>query len=305
MDKENICVIGSDGNFGRALSQRFNLEGIPFSDEEKGYQMVASFLEKNPKGILVIAVAADFQVSVHKRIFDVIKGMQNSSVTIVNINSVQDQVPMELDHRGKVIPKGTNLVGVHPHHCHSIMENEEMSKKWLLAYVKNQERDKETARTRLFSRKLNAFFKEQGISDIELFNFDVAASKLPTFRNGAELHDKLTAYSQALVHMLRILVDDDKLFFESFVKLSVGKELSEAIVHQNPYAYKGIFEILKSKCPSKEDPDFIEKLKTLTLKIIDEYEKRFESVPQEIIEAAKTPKFEELILKLKEEKAAI
>lgn len=303
LEDQNIVLLGSDGRLGQAFMDRFSeygLQGVAFDDPALGKNKVRETLKQNPNTIFVVAVSAQYQVAVHETIFSEIRSAQEAGetpqLTIINLNSVQDQVTKTLEYRMNDIPENTTLVGLHPHHGHPMTTNPDLDKKWVLTYSKRADRiqEKERAATRLLKIKLKGFFTKAGINDFELFNFDEAAKNLPQFRNGADLHDTLTAYSQALVHMLRILVDNDEIFFEEFVQLQVGRDLSEAIVNQNPYAREGIFEKIIERIPPKTDPEFITKLKLIALDFVQEYESRYSDIPQNIRDAAKTPKFEEL-----------
>ena len=297
MDKP--FLLGSDGRFGASLVDRFDLPGADFSEPETGYRLTSEALRQNPKLPLVVSVAAQFQVQVHERVFEMAQD-QGAQPTIININSVQDQVPKELEYRLTDIPEGITLVGLHPHHGHTLTGKADVPKNWLLTYAKSWDRNqqRETKTVKRVRARLNAFFDKNDVTDIKVVDLDAAAKELAHFRNGADLHDTLTAYSQALVHMIRLLVNDDNIFFEQFVELQVSPSLSQAIVNQNPYAREGVYRRLKTRLPHPDDPSFIPTLRSLALELSQEYRSRFKDIPSEILDAAETPKFNELIAKI-------
>jgi dihydroorotase-like cyclic amidohydrolase len=198
LDNSSVVLLGSDGKLGNSFMKRFSslgLKGIDYSDAHAAQHEVEAEIEAHKRLTFLVAVSAEYQVQVHQTLFKAIENARNASQNstwIVNPNSVQDQVPKELEYRMNDIPENTTLFGLHPHHGHTLMNDGVVDKNWLVTYAKRFDRDqpKEEKATDIFKTWIKRKFREGAIADIALFDLNEAARPLPQFRNGAELHDK-------------------------------------------------------------------------------------------------------------------
>lgn len=294
-----IIVLGSDGKYGKHTLQRFtNLQGISFKDPQVAISEVKEILQNNNNAILAVMVAAQFQVDVIKKIIALIGTIDGASPTIVSINSVQGEVPEQLNNEDIKIPKGTTLVMTHPHFVHSdVVDTKKQGKKFHFTFAETggiEDPIEQETIHKLVRKRLERWIRENTEeNEIKFFDFIEAAEKLGDFKNGAELHDTLASIGQALPHMLRRLINDEDLFNQHFVSIAVSADLSESIVEQNPVA-REVYAELQKDLLDKNTQDFIPELIKRAITLIEEYNTKFKGVSFEIVNAMKTPKFEEL-----------
>ncbi len=274
-----ISIVGANGKYGTALGEYWKTDDVNRIDcnNVKDGQRLNEVLREIRSSLgKIYVIAIDVQSHTSEIGLQIYNEVLQKGGVAVCINSVQKKENLELEKLANQHESG-GILCVHPNYGINNL-NDNVPGTNLVTGVYGEKAD-------FINRFLETVTPKdsRGFSWVDLRNYSVQENEEEI--TGGALHDYALLYTQALVHMVRLVAQKND-FNEIFPEIRASMKLSQGIIEGNPRA-QAIYNEYFSNC----NKDW-ESIKRAVSKIVQEAKDKFGHL--DCFEDLKTPNYKKL-----------